>query len=173
MKKNYIFVIIFFLSLFLKDNVYSNNNVSFVDINYIYNNSNVGKKIKSELDSRLEKLNQEFINSKKILEEEKDKINNQRNIISEEEFKKKTLELEKKVKNFNEEIAKKRKDYDDFKKETYTLFLKRIMNLVKEYANENSINLVLKKENIILGKKDFDISENVLKLVNSEIKSIK
>ena len=47
------------------------------------------------------------------------------------------------------------------------------MNLVKEYANENSINLVLKKENIILGKKDFDISENVLKLVNSEIKSIK
>ena len=94
MKKNYIFVIIFFLSLFLKDNVYSNNYVSFVDINYIYNNYNVGKKIKSELDSRLEKSNQEFINSKKILEEEKDKINNQRNIISEEEFKKKTLELE-------------------------------------------------------------------------------
>ncbi len=46
------------------------------------------------------------------------------------------------------------------------------MNIIKDYASKNSINLVLKKENIIIGKDNFDISIDILELVNNKIKSI-
>tara|TARA_Y100000591_G_C21832315_1_gene700387 strand:- start:380 stop:898 length:519 start_codon:yes stop_codon:yes gene_type:complete len=171
MKKNF-FLIIFFFYFSFNSNIYANNNISFIDVEYIYANSIIGKKIKADLNSKLEKLNKEFLEYKELFEKEKNKINSQRNIISEAEFKKKTLELEKKIKNFNNDIAKKRKNYESFKKQTYNSFLEKLINVIKDYANDNSINLVLKKKDIIIGKNDFDISKNVLELLNNKIKSI-
>ena len=162
----------YFFQHFLATNSFAINNISFIDVDYIYSNSEVGKKINSDLSSKLDKINKEFSNYKKIIETEKDKINNQRNIISEEEFKKKTIELDKKVKNFNSEISKKRKLFEAFKKDTYNSFLKELMNIIKEYADKNSIDLILKKENIIIGKNNSDISDNILELLNNKIKSI-
>ena len=172
MKKIVFLTLFFFFNIFLNAKSFAINNISFIDVDYIYSNSEVGKKINSDLSSKLDKINKEFSNYKKIIETEKDKINNQRNIISEEEFKKKTIELDKKVKNFNSEISKKRNQFETFKKDTYNSFLKELMNIIKEYADKNSIDLILKKENIIIGKNNSDISDNILELLNNKIKSI-
>ena len=47
------------------------------------------------------------------------------------------------------------------------------MNIVREYAEVNSIQLILNKKDIIIGQNDMDISNDILKLVNKKMNDIK
>jgi len=69
-------------------------------------------------------------------------------------------------------ISKKKKAFAKFKNETKNLFLKKLMIIVEEYVEVNSIQLILKKENIIIGMSNLDISNNILKLLNEKINDI-
>ena len=70
-------------------------------------NSDAGKKINDQIKEQREKINQEFLNYKKIIKEEEIKLSNQKNILSNEELRKKALDLEKKAKEYNAIISKK------------------------------------------------------------------
>ena len=172
MRKNIIFFIFFFFILISNKNLLADNDISFIDVDYIYSNSTIGKKINSKLKKETTKINEEVLKYQKEMQNEKDKLINQKKIISEEEFKKKTIELEKKIQKYNVIISNKNKVFAQFKNETKTLFLKNLMGVVEEYANDNSIKLILKKEHIIIGMNNLDISDNILKLLNEKINDI-
>ena len=44
---------------------------------------------------------------------------------------------------------------------------------METYAKENSISIILKKENILIGKTNLDISQNILDIFNKNVKTIK
>ena len=69
--------------------------------------SNAGKKIQSSLDKFAKKENQKFDNIESNLKKEEQEILKQKNIISKEE-------LDKKIKSFQIELSKLRKDKVDF-----------------------------------------------------------
>ena len=48
--------------------------------------------------------------------------------------------------------------------------MKNVEPLVSEYIKTNSINIVLDKKNVIIGKKDLDITYEILEVVNKNIK---
>ena len=48
--------------------------------------------------------------------------------------------------------------------------MKKVEPLVSNYINENSINIVLDKKNVIIGKKNHDITFEILDIVNKNIK---
>ena len=58
------------------------------------------------------------------------------------------------------------------KSDTKSLFLKKLMNIVGEYADDNSIQLILNKSDVIIGKSTLDKSDDILELVNIKIKDI-
>ena len=84
----------------------------------------------------------------------------------------KSEDLEKKIKEYNTIITKKNNAFVKFKNETKSLFLEKLMSIVEKYAEDNSIKLILKKENIIIGMNNLDISNNILKLLNEKINDI-
>jgi Skp family chaperone for outer membrane proteins len=170
MKKNIIFFIFFFF--ISNNNTLADNSISFIDVDYIYSNSIIGKKINDKLNTESTKIKEELSNYQKEIQDEKDKLINQKKIISDEEFKKKTIDLEKKIQKYNMIISKKNKAFTKFKNETKGLFLKKLMNIVEEYVEANSIQLILKKENIIIGINNLDISNDILKLLNEKINDI-
>ena len=47
------------------------------------------------------------------------------------------------------------------------------MNIVQVYAEDNSIQLILNKKDIIIGQNTMDISNKVLELVNKKMNDIK
>ena len=47
--------------------------------------------------------------------------------------------------------------------------LKILNPIITKYVENNDISLVLKKTNIIVGKKDLDITEKIIKLLNGQI----
>ncbi len=170
MKKNIILFIFFFL--ISNNNTFAANNIAFIDVDYIYSNSIIGKKINDKLNKESTKIKDELTNYQKEMQDEKNNLVGQKKIISEEEFKKKTNELEKKVQKYNKIISQKNKAFIKFKNETKSLFLKKLMNIVEEYAEINSIQLILKKENIIIGMNNLNISNDILELLNKKINDI-
>ena len=42
--------------------------------------------------------------------------------------------------------------------------------ILSKYAEENNISLVMKKKYIVIGKTGLDITDNVLKIFNKEVK---
>ena len=156
-----IFVIFFYFSY-----ANSNNNIVFLDVQYLIDNSNLGKKYKKEI-LKLKDQNDSKLNVKEEKIKEKEiEINNQKNILKEEELKKKIIEIEKMIKEFrilNRELSSKitqqRKLYS-------AEILKMINPILTNYAEQNNINYVLEKKNVLVGMKSLDITTQVLNKLN-------
>ena len=93
--KKYIFI--FIIYLFNVTSLYSAENIVFLDIDYVLNNSNLGKSIYTELETinkeNITKLNQK----EKLIKEKQDNINKTKNVTAKEK-------LEKDIILFNKEV---------------------------------------------------------------------
>ena len=79
--------------------------------------------------------------------------------------------------NFNNDVEKFRSEKDkilkDFKllKETkLDNFLKKINPIIQDYMKKNSIDIVLEKKQIFIGSSSVDITDEIIKLVNENVK---
>jgi Skp family chaperone for outer membrane proteins len=173
MKTNIIIFFLFFFVFTANNNTLAEINISFVDVDYIYSNSKIGKKIDNQIKSEKKKINDKLISYQKDIKNEKEKLINQKKIISEEKFKNQAIDLEKKIKEYNKLISDNNNSFIKYKAEIKSLFLKKLMNIVREYAEVNSIQLILNKKDVIIGQNTMDISNDILKLVNKKMNDIK
>ena len=156
-----IFVIFFYFSY-----ANSNNNIVFLDVQYLIDNSNLGKKYKKEILKLKDQNNLKLKVKEEKIKEKEIEINNQKNILKEEELKKKIIEIEEMIKEFrilnrqlNSKITEQRKLYS-------TEILKMINPILTNYAEQNNINYVLEKKNVLVGMKSLDITIQVLNKLN-------
>tara|TARA_Y100000768_G_scaffold322913_1_gene259282 strand:+ start:237 stop:752 length:516 start_codon:yes stop_codon:yes gene_type:complete len=144
----------------------ANSKIVFVDLNYILTKSTNGKKILDQLNI-INNNNLEIIKKDKdILNKEKNEIENLKNILSIEEYNKKKILFEKKVRNFNDKKSKLLNELEKTKENELNIFFDNLNGILKKYMKENSINVVLDKKNIIMANVEIDVSEDILKLVN-------
>tara|TARA_B100001769_G_scaffold234950_1_gene199080 strand:- start:54 stop:560 length:507 start_codon:yes stop_codon:yes gene_type:complete len=162
------FIIIIFFILF-SNNVKANN-VVFIDIDFLIQNSKIGKLILDKIEINNSK-NIEILKNKelKIRQKEED-INNKKNIISESEFKKEVALLKKNIDSFNKEKKKIINDFNKFKVEELNLLLDKFNNIINDYMNKNSIQIVLSKKNLYMGKKSSDITNDILLEIDKQLK---
>ena len=48
-----------------------------------------------------------------------------------------------------------------------------LRDILQKYAQDNSIQMILNKSNILIGKNDLDVTKDILDLFNKNIKVIK
>ena len=161
-----IIILFFFKFTFL---TYANE-VVYIDMSYILSNSNQGKSILAELEKKNKNNIKELELKEKIIKDLEKNISNQRNILSKNEFEKKINDLKTKVKVFRNDKDKLVKEFNNLKNNEINNFMKIVEPLVSEYIKKNSINIVLDKKNVIIGKKDLDITYEILEVVNKNIK---
>ena len=161
-------LIIIFTSLLLISNIsYSDDNIYFIDFDKILNNSQLGKKIVNELNNE----NKKNISSFKIKEDEIQKIDknisNLRNIISKEELNTKIKDLKFKVANLKKEKNKKNTELKVKKNKLLKEFLEKINPLIQEYMDKNSIVILLDKRNIFIANSKYDITDEIIKIIDN------
>ena len=146
--------------------------IVFVDMDKIIATSNAGKKIQNSMDKFAKKENQKFDTIEANLKKKEEEILKQKNILSKEE-------LDKKVKSFQIELSKLRKEKIEFNRsiikrnqESTNKIVNEINKILTEYASNNSVSLIIQKKNIIIGKTELDITPQILKEFNSKVKSI-
>ena len=158
------FLILFF---FFANFSYAENSIRYIDINFIINNSDIGKKINSAIESKNKKLTADLEKLKKDLDKKKNKISEQKNVLEEKEYINLVKEFEKEVKNFNEFKRKKSIEFNNYSVDLKKKLLTELNPIIAEYLKKNSISILLQKDNIIFGDKEFDITSNFLDIVNS------
>ena len=109
---------------------------------------------------------------KKKFDTDKGKLETQKNVLSKEEFEKKFFELEKNLKDYNLKIRNKNNALTKFQLDARKEFYESLQPILEGYAKENSIDIILKNENILIGKTSLDITKNILDLYNAKIKKI-
>ena len=118
----------------------------------------------------MKKILKIFKLEKKKLQTLKENLDTKKNILSEEEFKIQFESLQKELKTFNESNKTISDEFEKVKQKELEQFLKLISPIIEEYIKENSISIVLNKKNVFIAKKEYDITENIIELVNKYAK---
>ena len=167
-RKKFFLIIIFFL--FGLTNVWSSEKIAFLDVEFIINKSEpalvIIKKIEKIRDQETKKLKEIENNLKK----KNDDLIKTKNLISDEELKKKISSLREEAKSFDDLRKKTIKELNIKKNKELNEFLKLINPIIQEYMKEKSIDMIIDKKNIFMAKSKNDITEDILKIVNTKIK---
>jgi Skp family chaperone for outer membrane proteins len=164
--KRILFII--FISL-ISLNVNSSENISFVDIDFLFENSTLGKSISKKLNN-LNTTNIDYLKLKEnklVLQE--NEISKIKNVISKDELEKKISAFKKEIQLFDSEKKNIINDFNKKKTSELEFFFKKINPIIQAFMNENSVDILMDKKNIFIGKSTHDITNNILSIINEKI----
>ena len=146
----------------------TNENVRYINVDVILNNSDLGKiiinKLKKQNDINIDKIK----NIENGIKKENEELTKLKNIITEEEFNKKIVLLKKKIDDFNILKNKLSDELNELKKKEIKLFFENINPIIEKYMEKNSIALILDKKNIFVARSDYDMTQELLDLINKD-----
>ena len=149
---------------------FSQINIVYLDVQFIIDNSDIGKFYKTKMEKISNKNNNELNSDKTIIKNKETELNNQKNILSENEIKNKVDELNKLINSYQLKRSNLKKEFLKQKNEYSSKILQILNPILTEYAKNNNITLVLEKKNILLGEKSSDITNQILDKVNQQTK---
>tara|TARA_B100000787_G_scaffold154370_1_gene129179 strand:+ start:65 stop:598 length:534 start_codon:yes stop_codon:yes gene_type:complete len=165
-----IFITFFFI--FLSSISKSEIKIAFVEMDKVIKESSSGKSMIQQL-AKLDDDNKKYFEeTKKKLSLEKKKITSQKNILSEDEFNSKVVLLNKEFENFKNNGKMK----IELLKTKRNIGMKKILDelniLLSEYSEKNELTFIIDQNNIIMGKADLNITNEIIKLLNLKLKKI-
>ena len=168
MKKYYLlfFFLIFHTNLFAEEKIF------YLDVNFLLSESEAGKFINNELQIINNKNIEEFKKIENSIKTEEEKLLKQKNILKEKKFNNKANILREKYKSYQELKNTKNNDLKILRDKAGNQILKIINEILAEYSTKNKISLIMEKKNIVIGKTELDITKNILVLLNAKIKKV-
>ena len=118
-------------------------------------------------------------NSKFLQEEEKkfkkkeEKLISQKNILSETDFKDKVDKLKSEITTYNKNRNKMIEDFNKLKVNNTNNLLKLINPILIKFSNDKEISIILQKKDLVIGKTELDITDEIIKIANIELKEFK
>ena len=166
--KKLLLILIFFLKT---SPLYSSINIVYLDVQYIVDNSNLGKIYKNELKKTQQKNNQDIKKIEINIKDKENDFNIQKNILNDEEKQKKLDELNLMIQNYQITRNNNNKKIVN-EKNKYSKKILTILNpLLTNYVEKNKIDIVLKKKDVLVGINKLDITNEILNIFNNETKN--
>ena len=162
-------ILILILFLLVTNNA-SSSNIVYLDVQFIIDNSELGKFYKSKINKIQNDSNLKLKDREEKIKIKETDIKNKKNILSKDELEKNINELKKLINDFQLDKKKLTTDIKETKKKYTTDILKILNPLLTNYVDKNAIVIVLEKKNILVGIKSLDITSNLLELINNETK---
>ena len=159
---------IIFFSIFLvllSSQSKSEIKIAFIEMDTLVNQSSAGKSLIKELNIIDKKNKKKFKEVKEALDKEKNDINSKKNILSKEEYEKNIIQLNNKFKSFQDDAKKSNESIRSKRNAGIEKILKEINLLLTEYSTKNQLTFIIDQKNIIIGKTDLNITNEILKLL--------
>ena len=141
-------------------------------MNKIMLESKAGKSITVEL----EKLHKNNITTFKQKEEELKKketsIVSQKNVLSNEKFEKKINSLRKEANEYRIQRRDLINSLTEKRVEAQNKLIKTLNPILADYSKKNSISMIIQKKNIIIGKTELEITDDILEILDKSLKTI-
>ncbi len=172
MKLAKIFFIIFIFQI-ITNIASADTKVAFIDMQYIMDKSLAGQSLKNQLENLHKKNLQDFKKKEDLLKKKEQDVLTKKNILSKDEFQKSISSLRNEVKVYNKNRSDKINSLTKKRLESMEKILKSLSPILTEYSKEKNISIIMDKKNIIIGKTELNITEEILKILDSKIKKIK
>ena len=157
-------IIFFFLNI---TNSIAAEKIVYLDLDYLLANSTKGKEILLNLET-INENNIKLLNKKeKNLSLEEKKLIQQKNILTKEIYNEKVSALRVQIKNFKEEKNRLLNEFKNKREESIGNFIKTIDKVLATYVKENAIDIVLNKKDILMGKNNYNITNDIMKIINN------
>ena len=168
---NKFFFLIFFFNFF--SFCYADDKIAYIDVDFILSQSNASKSLFNQL-NRIESTQiEDFKEKEKKLKENENKILNSKNILSDKEYRNKVNIYKKDLKDYQNKKIEIIRNFKLKKNNEVMRFIRLISPLINEYMDKNSIGILVEKKNIFIARSNYDITDDVLKIINNEIKEFK
>ena len=151
----------------------ANTNVAFIDLDKVLKVSKAGSSILKNLSAVNNNILKNFKEDEKNFKVKETKLIAQKNILSEDEFQLNVNKLKTEINNYNVDRKKIINDFNKLKIDNTNKFFKKIKILLTKYSDEKSISLILPKKNLIIGKTELDITDEIIKIINADINNFK
>ena len=163
--------ILIFLSLSINV-LKADDKVSYLDIDYILTNTLAGKELLNTLKKEEEiKINKFKSNDDSFKNEEK-QILAKKNLISEKEINNEMKALQIKFQKYKKVKQKEVEDFKIKRNRNILNFLNLINPIIEKYMSDNSIYMLIDKKNVFIANKEYDITNNLIELIDNQIKNI-
>jgi len=167
------FLPLFLFSFIICSPVMADQKIVFVDMDRLVSVSKPGSSIFKQLKD-INNKNLNFLkNEEKKFKEKEKKLIAQKNIITEDDFTNKVEKLKSEINDYNLDRKKMIEEFNKLKVENTNNLLKQINPILTKYSKENEISIILQKKDLIIGKTELDITDEIIKIINVEIKEFK
>jgi Skp family chaperone for outer membrane proteins len=164
--KKFFFIFFFFQISF---NLFSSE-IAIIDVDILFSSSKKGKLIIAEL-KNINDQNISIIKEKeKIIIDLDKEIQSKKNILDEKEIKKKVDQMNIFLKDLESFKIQSNKLYQDKKNQEISNFFKQIEPFLNQFMENNSINFLIDKKNIFISNQKNDITEQLLNLIDKNLK---
>jgi outer membrane protein len=159
--------------LFFYNQAFSEQKIAFIDMDRVISTSKSGSSVLKQL-TDLNNKNLKILNDEeKKFKEKETKLISQKNIISEADFKNKVDELKSEIKNYNQNRNKMLADFSKLKIDNTNNLLKLINPILVKFSDDKEIAIILQKKDLVIAKTQLDITDEIIKIVNAEVKEFK
>jgi len=165
-----IFLILFFLSITI-NNLKAQEKVSYIDIDYILASSVAGKSLLNKLKENEELKINIFKSKDKDFKQKESKILAKKNLISAEEINKELKSLQIEFNQYRKDKNKQVEELKKIRKKNIVDFLTLLNPIIEKYMSDNSIYMLIDKKNVFIAKKDYDITNDLIEIINNQIKN--
>lgn len=160
-----------FTSILIFTNL-SADSTHFIDFSKVLNESDAGKKAQVFLKKKLETESKKFKKQEEDLRKEESQLISQKKLITNEEYQKKVESLRKKVASLQKNKQESFNDIANKRNKARSELLKKLNPIIKKYMEEKKIRLVIDKKAVLLGDTNLEITSEVIKELNKELKSL-
>ena len=164
---------ILIIFLFFTNLAFSEQKIAFINMDKVISTSNSGSSILKQLNDLNNKNLQFLKKEEKKFKEKETKLISQKNIISDVDFQNQIKKLKSEIKNYNQNRNKMLKDFNKLKVDNTNNLLKLINPILVKFSNDEEISIILQKKDLVVAKTELDITDDVIKIVNSKIKEFK
>ena len=145
----------------------------FLDFKLILNESDAGKKAQIQLKNKLDKGIKNVRAKEKNLQEAEKKIIEQKKLLKPSEYKAKVNKLRSQVSSLQKERNTLYDSTSAQRNKARNELLKNLNPIIKSYMQEKKIRMVVDKKSLLLADDNLDITKDIMKLLNTQLKSIK
>ena len=136
------------------------------------NNSVAGTSINTFINNLSKEKNKDFKVIENEIKKDENELISKKNIIEESIYNKKVNEIRIRINDYKLERQNFNKNLNEKKIKYNNLLLEKLNPIISKYVEKNSITMVLPKKMIIIGKKDLDITKQILEALDKSVQKI-
>ncbi|MFP4098214.1 MAG: OmpH family outer membrane protein [Alphaproteobacteria bacterium] len=168
-----LFIVIFGVSVTFKAHTAcAQTTIAVVDVEAVLSLSKAAESIKNQVDDKRQAFLEDVKNEEEKLREEQKAIEKQRADMSKEELLEKAQNFERRRLAARKKLETKKAALDKSYSIAMTKLTEAVTAVCQDIANETEIDLIITRQNIVIGSKSLDITPEVMSMLDQRLPSL-